>query len=219
MSEQPFQPIYLLADSQPLMGKTPQGEARLAAIRQRLTSDDPLAVYIGASNGDEPAFYQLFCAGMAQMGVQNCQHVAYPYTETDMTHVQKADLILLAGGDTFRGWSCLCEYGLDQLLLDRYRAGCLLMGVSAGAIQLGQGSVQDGRFVPMLGLVPWMIDAHDEANQWKSLQVSRQFAPANCPALGIVTASALVYFGEEQYELIGEDCVMYPMPKDQVWKH
>ena len=67
-----------------------------------------------------------------------------------------------------RGWTAFEETGLKDKLMERYYAGALLIGISAGAIQLGlKGWDEDGVF-DTLRLVPFVVDAHDEP-AWSGL--------------------------------------------------
>ena len=130
-------PIYLLADSLPLFQKGTSGQPYLASVSSYLSTTDPHAVYLGASNGDDPRFFQLFCAGMEKLGISNCVHLKANASPAQQEILSNADLIFLAGGEVKRGWTFLQQYGLTQMLKQRYAAGAILMGLSAGAMQLG----------------------------------------------------------------------------------
>lgn len=166
--ETPIQPLLLLADSQLLFWRGPEG-LFLEEVRRRLPTEAPKAAYLGASNGDLPEFYDLFAGAMAGAGISNCRHIAAEPSDEDRRFVDEADLILLAGGDTQRGWKALQANGLAQRLLERYYSGALLVGVSAGAVQMGLfGAGGDGEIFETMKLVPFFVDAHDEPD-WPRL--------------------------------------------------
>jgi peptidase E len=49
-----------------------------------------------------------------------------------------AHVLVLAGGDVEAGWNAFTRSGLRELIEMRYRAGAVLVGVSAGTVQLGK---------------------------------------------------------------------------------
>lgn len=59
------------------------------------------------------------------------------FPSDDESFVKESDIILLAGGDIEKGWNVFTKVGLKELIIKRYYEGALLIGVSAGAVQLG----------------------------------------------------------------------------------
>ncbi|HEY7216186.1 MAG TPA: Type 1 glutamine amidotransferase-like domain-containing protein, partial [Thermoanaerobaculia bacterium] len=135
-----LKPIFLLADSQLLFWRDEEGRRFLDRARELIAAEapekQPKAAYLGASNGDAPEFYELFLAAMAEIGVRDCRHVPARPAAGDLAFLEEAGLILLAGGDVRRGWTTFEETGVKDKLMERYYAGALLIGISAGAVQL-----------------------------------------------------------------------------------
>lgn len=170
--ETPIKPILLLADSQLLFWRE-GNDAFLNRLRRELPENQPRAAYLGASNGDRPEYYEIFSAAMEGIGVRDCRLIPSCLGADDRDYLENADLILLAGGDTRRGWQIFQEQDIAQKLIERYYQGAVLVGVSAGAVQLGlKGWSEDeaGRreYFDTLRLVPWIIDVHDEPD-WSRL--------------------------------------------------
>ncbi len=138
-SDHDHKPLYLLADSQMFFWKDDSGSLA-RRIRADLDSSSPKAAYLGASNGDQPEFYSLFLAAMEMMEVSDCRLVPFQPSREDIMFLEKADLIVLAGGDVERGWKVFEQNGLKELISRRRYDGALLIGVSAGAVQLGLGA-------------------------------------------------------------------------------
>ena len=81
---------------------------------------------------------------MESIGIHDCRMILSSFPSIDESFVNEADIILLAGGDIERGWEVFTQVGLAELIIKRYREGTILMGVSAGAVQLGlYGVVQE----------------------------------------------------------------------------
>ncbi|MEM8932056.1 MAG: Type 1 glutamine amidotransferase-like domain-containing protein [Acidobacteriota bacterium] len=157
------QPLVLLADSQLLFWEGPDGHFldRLGA----LAGDAPRAAYVGASNGDAPEYFDLFAAAFDRLDA-TCRAIPARPTTADRAFFDDADIVFLAGGDPIVGWRALEGNGLSDRLRPRWDEGCLLVGLSAGAMHLGlrcwsrEGETA-GETADSAGLAPFLIDAHD----------------------------------------------------------
>ena len=199
------QPIYLLADSRLLFDAGPQG-LLLGDVGERLSQEPLRAAYIGAANGDDPVFFELFCGAMAKIGIRACSHIKASFDAQDVEALQAAHLILLAGGDVRLGWRAIAP--MAPMLKARYAAGAVLVGVSAGAVHLGLGwggsvGEPDRSFLPTLGLAPYLLDAHDEADDWARLKHLVQNPDAQFHGIGIPTGRGLVYHPKHKLEPVG----------------
>jgi hypothetical protein len=201
-----IKPIFLLADSQLLFWRDEDG-LFLQRARTLLDEDEESAgrarrgAYLGASNGDAPEFYDLFVAAMDQIGIRDCRQIPAKPAPEDLEFLAGADLILLAGGDVERGWKAFKEAGLDQKLIERYYAGALLMGISAGAVQLGLKGWQDGgeRTLDTLRLVPFVVDVHDEPS-WGQLLRAVPRTGEHGRGLGIPSGGGALYHPDYSVE-------------------
>lgn len=190
MSEDPLQAIYLLADSQLLFWQ-PDGKLFIERLLSTINHDSPKAAYVGASNGDNPDYYSLFVAAMDGIGISHCRMIPTEPSSDDLMFISEADVILLAGGDVERGWNAFEQNGLKELIHRRYFDGATLIGVSAGAVQLGLfGWTEDDEPSPTklfqtFRLVPFIVSAHDEKRDWVSLRNAVQLAGVNVRGIGI----------------------------------
>jgi hypothetical protein len=159
------------------------------------------AAYLGASNGDVPEFFDLFVGAMAEIGVRDCWHIPASPTPEDLEILDRADLILLAGGDVRRGWEAFEAGGVRDKLAQRYYAGAVLIGVSAGAIQLGlKGSDEDGGDpFDTLRLVPFVVDAHDEPSWTRLLRLVPK-AGEHARGFGIPSGGGALYHPDYSVE-------------------
>ncbi len=198
-----IQPIFLLADSQLLFWRDDEGKRFLDRARTLIETAAPTAAYLGASNGDAPEFYDLFVGSMAEIGIEakDCRHVPAEPTDDDLAFLDKADLILLAGGDVQRGWEAFQKAGLKEKISKRYYAGAVLVGVSAGAVQLGlKGWDPDASTLfDTFCLVPFVIDAHDEPS-WSGLLRAVPRAGEHTRGLGIPSGGGALYHPDYSVE-------------------
>lgn len=200
------QPIYLFADSQ-LLFWSEGGELFLNSIRRLVARDSPKAAYVGASNGDAPEFYSIFEAAVGGAGVHRRRMILRSFSAEDQSFLREADIILLAGGDVERGWRVFTETGIREFIIRRYYEGAVLMGISAGAAQLGlYGYVERGASPPELvgtfKLVPFVIDAHDEKQKWGRLRRAIRLLDGAAKGIGIPAGGGLIYYPDQRVEAI-----------------
>ncbi len=202
-----IKPIFLLADSQLLFWRDEEGKLFLDRARAAIEEDEPghplKAAYLGASNGDAPEFYDLFTGAMSEIGIRasDCRHVPASPSAEDLAFFEQADLILLSGGDVRQGWQAFEASGIKEKLVARYYAGALLIGVSAGAVQLGiKGSDEDGSGAfDALRLVPFVVDVHDEP-AWARLLRLVPKAGEHARGFGIPAGAGAIYHPDYSVE-------------------
>jgi peptidase E len=197
-----LQPIYLFADSQ-LLFWSEGGDLFLNSIRRLVRHDSPKAAYVGASNGDAPEYYSIFEAAMGGVGVHNHRMILRSFSAEDQSFLNEADIILLAGGDVERGWHVFVETGIREFIIRRYDEGAVLMGISAGAAQLGlSGFIERGsspaELVDMFKLVPFVIDAHDEGRKWNRLRSAVRLLDGAAQGIGIPAGGGLIYYPDRR---------------------
>lgn len=191
-----LQPIVLLADSQLLFWREND-----QSLLERVLKDKPKAAYIGASNGDNPDFYGLFVAAMEGFGIRDCRMIPSDVSETDLAFLNDADIILLAGGDVELGWRTFLTNGLNNHIVRRYSEGATLIGVSAGAVQLGLcGLAADGSLFETFKLVPFIIGAHEESNNWKTTRDLLRSSANNTRGIGLPTGGGVIYHPDQTLE-------------------
>ena len=195
-----LKPIFLLADSQLLFWRE-NGELLIERIVEATTRDQPRAAYVGASNGDQPDFYEIFVAAMEGLGVFDCRMIPSALSEADLAFLNDADIILLAGGDVEIGWRMFRTNGLSEHIVRRYFEGASLIGVSAGAVQLGLGGLAaDGSLIETFKVVPFIIGAHEESNNWKTTRELLRLAGTGTKAIGLPTGGGAIYHPDNTVE-------------------
>ncbi|MFA0964187.1 Type 1 glutamine amidotransferase-like domain-containing protein [Roseivirga sp. BDSF3-8] len=207
-------PIYLLADSQPLFTNQSDGTPLLAEIPSLFHPPSSVkstptltAAYIGASNGDEPVFFELFEQAMQRLGIYDCHMIPATFSSEAKEILKKAHIILLAGGDPVAGWEVMQKAHIPRLLLERYNQGALLMGVSAGAMQLGwqipHSQNSESGFIEGLKLAPFLISAHEDEPEWPMLQNMVSKSTSMSRGIGIPYGGVVIYHLEGEAEIKG----------------
>jgi peptidase E len=201
-----LKPIYLLADSQLLFWRE-DGTLFLNSIKELIANQPARAAYIGASNGDNRDYYSIFETAMTNIGIDHCRMILSAFSTDDAEFLNQADVILLAGGDVERGWDVIKQNGVVEAVIKRYYEGAILMGVSAGAVQLGlfgwpESSPTLDNLIDTFKLVPFIVGAHDEAQQWQQLQQAVLLLGGSLLGLGIPTGGGLRYHPDRTIEPI-----------------
>jgi cyanophycinase len=195
-----LKPIFLFADSQLLFWRE-NGQLLIERLVKDRTRDHLKAAYIGASNGDHPDFYAIFVSAMEGVGVFDCRMIPSVISEADMAFLNDADIILLAGGDVEAGWRVFLTNGLSEHIVRRYFEGASLIGISAGAVQLGLcGLAADGSLIETFKLVPFIIGAHEESNNWKTTRELLRLSGPGKTAIGLPTGGGAIYHPDHTIE-------------------
>jgi cyanophycinase len=194
----PSPPLYLLADSQLLFSKL-QGRMLLdTALRGRSHAAETAAAYVGASNGDRDEFYEIFESAMDAVGITDRRMIRSAFGPHDRAFLERARLIVLAGGDVLGGWRTFEKTGMKDAILHGYARGAVLVGISAGAVQLGRyapvisEAPHSPELVEMFGLVPMVVDAHDEQSGWARLSRTVHTLQGAAIGLGIPAGGGVV---------------------------
>ncbi|MDQ1351414.1 MAG: hypothetical protein QG657_1716 [Acidobacteriota bacterium] len=223
MAQPNIKPIFLLADSQLLFwrGKETPLMERIRKLMEQDKPEGPFkAAYIGASNGDKPEFYDIFLAAVSQVGIpsEDCRLIPSKKTNPkDLKFLEEADFILLAGGSIEKGWNIIKEK-FQQRIVDRYYKGAVLMGISAGAVQLGLKGWKEGKR-PVEGLfetfqiVPAVIDVHNEESDWHDLATMVDYLGSFNRGFGIPYGGGAVYHPDWSFEAIRHHLVEFAFVK------
>jgi cyanophycinase len=195
-----LQPIYLLADSQLLFWKR-KGRSLLDTVRATLSDSSCVAAYIGASNNDEPQFADLFQAAMDAAGIRERRIIYSSFPSQDREFLARATVVLLAGGDVEAGWKVFVDTGMKDLIVSRYLDGAALIGVSAGAVQLGCHAVLErgensNEILDTFNLVPLLVDVHDEGRQWNKLVSTIRLLDGSRPGVGIPRGGGMIFHSD-----------------------
>ena len=195
-----MQPIFLFADSQLLFWRE-NGRLLLERVLKERAPDKVKAAYVGASNGDDPKFYAIFVSAMEGAGIFDCRMISSAFSEADKAFLKDADIILLAGGDVEVGWRVFVNNGLSKHIVRKYFDGATLIGISAGAVQLGLcGLAADGSPIETFKLVPFIIGAHEESDNWSTTTELLRLAASNTTAIGLPLGGGAVYHPDHTVE-------------------
>lgn len=115
-----------------------------------------------------------------------------------------ADIIYVGGGDTSNMLKTWETYDVDEMLIEAYKSGAVLAGLSAGAISWFKGGYSNPNkdnenllpniFVRGLGLIPYIVCPHYENKCRKRFDVEIEDMPY--PGLALESSTAIVFDGD-----------------------
>ena len=199
-----IKPIYMLSDSQLLFWQE-KGSLFLKKVKAHLPTSAK-AAYIGASNGDVDDYFQIFQTAMDSIDVKKCRMIKTPPTPDDQDFLNQADLILLSGGDVKKGWDLFKTHKMRDTIIRRYGEGAVLIGTSAGAIQLGKAAwpghePEYSALFRTFGLVPIMVSVREEPH-WDNLKRAVPMWGDATQGIGIPAGGGLIYYPDHTLEAI-----------------
>lgn len=211
-------PLFLLADSQLLFWADAHGRLmdRVAACTG---PGAPRAAYLGASNGDNPDFYSIFLGAVEPIGPAECRMIPADPSDEDRAFLDSADVLLLAGGDVERGWRAFQASGVRDAVERRYHAGAVLIGVSAGAVQLGTAGWPErdpAAAFATWGLAPFVVDAHAEGEEWAALRAVVRARGAGARGIGIPTGGGVILHPDHTLEAVRRAAFEASMEGDEL---
>ena len=156
--------------------------------------ESPRAAYIGASNGDRQEYYEIFAGAMQAAGITERRKIHSSFKAQDREYLESAQLIVLSGGEVHTGWEVFKRTGMHDVILTRYARGAVLVGISAGAVQLGRQAVIEtaGSLLDMFNLVQAIVDVHDERNDWARLSSFIHLLEGTAVGLGIPSGGGVI---------------------------
>ena len=132
---------------------------------------------------------------MQQIGINQCRMIPTHPTPDDIAFLEQAEIILLAGGSVEMGWRAFEKNGFKELILRRFFDGAVLIGVSAGAVQLGSGCLTDDglNYFSTFGLLPFHVGVHGELNDWIFLRDTLGLSQNPMHGICIPSGGGIIY--------------------------
>ena len=159
--------------------------------------EKPKVAYIGAANGDSAGFFETMRTFLLQAGASEVNFVRLAGGDTDTDAAVKtlscADAVFLSGGEVEDGIKHIDRHGLAGLLRNLYGAGKKFIGISAGAIMLGDcwvrwdtpGDDDTAELFKCLGIIPHIFDTHAEDEDWIELKTALKLMGDDSTGIGI----------------------------------
>ena len=127
-------------------------------IINQCSKQNPSICFIPTATGDDSGYIDNFYKAFDSIGCNTSHIDFFKRTINLKNHILKQDIIFVGGGNTKSMLAVWKEWGLDKLLMDAYRGGTIMSGVSAGAICWFENGITDSwkdhqAVLPCLGFV------------------------------------------------------------------
>jgi peptidase E len=172
-------------------------------------ADKPLALYIGAANGDDRGFGTALADLLKGAGAHKVLWPKLSRTKKEHAAARRAlaevDLVFVGGGDVAEGIRVLHEADLVDAIHTAATSGVVFAGMSAGAIMLGERWIRwpsedagddEAETYECLGVAPCSLDTHGERDGWRETQsfaaVRARELGKKARAYGVPSGAALV---------------------------
>ena len=137
-----LKPIYLFADSRLLFHRRADASSFLDDVVQNTGVTHPSVAYLAHRTATIQASITICLPAFEASHAGERKMVPSRPTTEERLFLESAEIILLAGGSVEVGWRAFEENGFRSLIRQRYFAGAILLGVSAGAAQVGRGGLR-----------------------------------------------------------------------------
>jgi len=209
-----LKPVYLLSGD-----SYHHRKSRDPLIREMLKETgcaSPSVAYIGTASGDDPLFFKVIKTLFERTGAGRVTLVPLAAPDSDLTAarsvIMSADVIFISEGDVDVGMRTIRDRAVSDLIRERFRAGAVLAGFSAGSILLSRQWVRwtdpdndaTAEAFDCLGIVPLVCDMHDEADGWEELKTLLSLRKVDGEiGYGIPTSMGLRVHPDNRIEAIG----------------
>lgn len=186
----------------------------------------PLALYVGAASGDDRDFGTALSLLIEAGGAKRVLWPKLTGRSRRPAHFRDAlgevDFIFFGGGDVEAGMAALGDADLVEPLHAAAKRGAVFVGMSAGAIMLGERWIRwphaeahddEAETYECLGIAGISIDTHGEGDGWHETQSfatvrARELGAEAC-AYGVPSGGALVVAGDGALQPRGEPVPMF----------
>jgi cyanophycinase-like exopeptidase len=172
--------MYLLAGGRRSARRTP--DPLLCAMLAETGKSEPSVAYLGAASGDDRFFFRLIKGRLKEAGAGEVDLVKLVSPSASVAAARrlllKADVVFVSGGDVEEGMRILVARKVTALLRERFEAGAVFGGFSAGSIMLAHQWVRwrngddddSAETFDCLGFAPLLCDTHAEEDDWAELK-------------------------------------------------
>ena len=134
-------------------------------IVNQVSNNNPKICFIPTATGDDQAYIENFYKAFDSLGCETSHIDFFKRTMNLQDHINHQDIIYVGGGNTKSMLAVWREWGLDQILLDAYKNGVIMSGVSAVAICWFEKGITDSwkeyqAILPCLGFVKGICCPH-----------------------------------------------------------
>jgi peptidase E len=173
----------------------------------------PRVCILATALGDHPTYLAAMYAAFGRAGFRVTHLALFPQPNTTDVRdlLLRQDLIWVAGGSVVNLLAVWQAHQLAPVLIECWRAGVVLTGVSAGSVCWFTGGTTDSFGLPLravtngLALLPYSNSPHHDAEPQRRPTITRLVADQRLPeCYATDNGAALTFFGTALHEAISD---------------
>ena len=178
--------------------------------------DKPIFLFIGLASNFADSYYKVIKDIYKNLGCETgkISNKTLTHMEVVEQKIHNADIIYIGGGDTVRLVSTLKKTGMDKMLKEAGNNGCVLAGISAGAIAFCKYGLSDVEImnnisnnyvkVDGLGFLDYMLAPHFSSDPKKKLDLEKVLKSENIKTICVDNCASLKII-DDKLEVIKSD--------------
>lgn len=181
---------------------------------------NPKIAYIGTAHLDDSLLLRYITGYLKKAGAKEVRLVPIvsQYDEKEAKYIlDSSDAVFLSGGEVEDGIVWLHKRGIDVYLKKLFEEGKPFMGVSAGAIMMGQhwvhwdkeGDNSTASLFDCLNFLPFTFDAHGEGEKWTELRCAVRLLGPGQKGYGLVGTGFFLVGEDGSIESLHEPPLVY----------
>ena len=174
--------------------------------------DNPKFLFIGLASSYADSYYKKLKDIYKNLGCETgkISNKTLTHMEVVEKKIKEADIIYVGGGDTYKLMNDVKNTGMDKMLDDALKRGCVMSGISAGAIiwckyglsdyKILSGESEDYSLIEGLGYLDFMFVPHFSKDKKREDDLKKIIKNTDISAYGFDNCTALkIVDGKKSY--------------------
>lgn len=175
-------------------------------IRSQSSKDNPKICFIPTATGDDSSYIENFYKAFDSLGCKTSHIDFFKRTINLRPHILDQDIIYVGGGNTKSMLAVWRDWGLDTILKEAYNQGCVMSGVSAGAICWFEKGLTDSwadqlRMIPCMNFIPGSCAPHYDEEPERRPATKKLLEDGSIEFMYGIEGGSALHFKNEKPEL------------------
>ena len=175
-------------------------------ILDQAQTNTPNICFIPTATGDTDPYIVNYYSVFSKLEC-NPTHISFFKRTIDLKeHILNQDVIFVGGGNTKSMLAVWRDWGLDTILKEAYNQGCVMSGVSAGAICWFEKGLTDSwadqlRMIPCMNIIPGSCAPHYDEEPERRPATKKLLEDGSIEFMYGIEGGSALHFKNEKPEL------------------
>ena len=176
-------------------------------ILDQAQTNTPNICFIPTATGDTDPYIVNYYSVFSKLEC-NPTHISFFKRTIDLKeHILNQDVIFVGGGNTKSMLAVWRDWGLDTILKEAYNQGCVMSGVSAGAICWFEKGLTDSwadqlRMIPCMNFIPGSCAPHYDEEPERRPATKKLLEDGSIEFMYGIEGGSALHFKNEKPELV-----------------